>query len=324
MGKILITGGAGYIGSHVNHLLTQSGFNCIVYDNLSRGHQASVKNTPLIVGDVRDREKLASLFQTHQFDAIIHLAALAYVGESVFEPMLYWDNNFIGTKTLLEEAIKSGIGNIVFSSTCAVYGEPDLLPISEKNPIKPINPYGQSKYACEQLMDNLDDLGLIKSVRFRYFNAAGADYQNQLGELHEPETHLIPLLIDYALGKRKEFKVFGSDYPTQDGSAVRDYIHVSDLAIAHKLGLEYLLQGGKTQAVNLGTGQGQSVFQIIERAERLIGKKLTYAIEKRRPGDPAELIADPARAKELLNWQASKDIEVMLSDAIAWHRGLTL
>ena len=320
MGKILITGGAGYIGSHISYLLEENGYECIVYDNLSRGNKVSVKKSPLIIGDIRDRKKLADLFKAHQFDAVVHLAALAYVGESVLNPIMYWDNNFIGTKTLLEEMIRAGIIRIIFSSTCAVYGESKRLSISEQDDTNPINAYAQSKLACEQLMDNLDNLDLMRSIRFRFFNAAGANYKNQLGELHKPETHLIPLLINFALGKIKEFKVFGDDYPTRDGSAVRDFIHVSDLAMAHKLGLEYLLQGGKTEVVNLGTGHGQSVFEVIKLVEKMIGKQLSYTIENRRMGDTAALVADYSKAKALLNWYPTKDIETTVSDAIAWHR----
>jgi UDP-glucose 4-epimerase len=320
MKKILITGGAGYIGSHVTYLLSKSGFECVVYDNLSRGNKESVKDAHLIVGDIRDHQKLSDLFKAYKFDAIVHLAALAYVGESVNDPFKYWDNNFMGTKTLLEEATKSDIKHLVFSSTCSLYGDTEQVPISEQNSIHPINPYAQTKLACEQLMDSLSALGLISSIRFRYFNAAGADHLNQLGEMHEPETHLIPLLIDYALGKRKEFKVFGNNYPTKDGSAIRDYIHVYDLAVAHKLGLEYLFQGGETQVVNLGTGNGQSVFEIIELVEKLMEKKLSYKIEDRRIGDPARLIADYSKAKKLLNWHPTKDIETIIGDAIAWHK----
>jgi UDP-glucose 4-epimerase len=318
--KILITGGCGYIGSHVSYELNESGYDCVVYDNLSRGNKESIKDIFFVEGDIQDRVKLSNLFKIHKFDAIVHLAALAYVGESIEKPLEYWNNNFIGTKTLLEESIKSGIRHFIFSSTCSVYENFKNLPISELNPTNPISPYAQSKLACEQLMDSFDNLGLLKSIRFRYFNAAGADYLNNLGESHEPETHLIPLLIDCAFGKREKFIVFGDDYPTKDGSAIRDFIHVSDLAIAHKKGVEYLLGGGETQVVNLGTGKGYSVFEIIEIVKQLTSKNFSYEIQSRRPGDHGELIADYSKAKELLNWQPTKNIKEIINDAIAWHQ----
>ena len=213
--KILITGGAGYIGSHVTDFLQKNGYDCVVYDNLSRGNKISIKDTPLIVGDIRDRDKLSEIFKKDKFATVIHLAGFAYVGESVLHPMIYWDNNFIGTKTLLEEMIKSGISQIVFSSTCAVYGTPIKLPITEQADTRPINAYGQSKMACEQMMDNLDYLGLVKSIRFRYFNAAGADHLNDLGAMHDPETRLIPLIIDSVMGRTKEFMgmIFQQEIP---------------------------------------------------------------------------------------------------------------
>ena len=321
--KILITGGAGYIGSHITHFLTLHGYECIVYDNLSRGHKVSVKNTPLIIGDIRDKNKLSEIFKAHQFEAVIHLAGLAYVGESNLEPMMYWDNNFIGTKILLEEMINAGIRRIIFSSSCSIYGDVGSLPITEQENTNPINTYGQSKLACEQLMDSLDKLDLMRSIRFRFFNAAGAEYKNQLGELHIPETHLIPLLIEFALGKTTEFKVFGNDYETRDGSAVRDFIHVSDIAMAHKMGLEFLLENGSTEAINLGTGHGQSVLEIIKLIEKLLNKKLVFMTEKRRVGDPSQLISDYSKANSLLNWRPTKNIENILNDAICWHQSLT-
>jgi len=318
--KIIVTGGAGYIGSHVTDFLQKNGYDCVVYDNLSRGNKNSIKNTPLIVGYIRDREKLSEIFKKDKFAAVIHLAGFAYVGESVLHPMMYWDNNFIGTKTLLEEMIKSGISQIVFSSTCAVYGTPIKLPITEQADTKPINAYGQSKMACEQMMDNLDYLGLVKSIRFRYFNAAGADHLNDLGAMHDPETRLIPLIIDSAMGRAKEFMVYGNDFPTRDSSAIRDYLHVSDIARAHKLGLEFLLRNKKTEAINLGSGLGQSVFEIINLIEKSMGKKIEYKIGERRAGDPAELVANYSKAKALLNWEPTKNINDIIEDTILWHQ----
>lgn len=322
MKKILVTGGAGYVGSHCLKKLISLGYECIVYDNLSRGFKDLVKDAPLIVGDIRDKEKLNNLFKLYQFDAVMHFAALAYVGESVNDPLMYWDNNVLGTKTLLEELVKADIKKIVFSSTCAVYGQPDCLPISENTATNPINPYGYTKLACEKLMDHLDISHQLKSVRFRYFNAGGADWQSSLGELHNPETHLLPLVIDAALGRKPPVRVFGADFPTKDGSAIRDYIHVMDLAEAHAQGLNYLLMGGQSRALNLGTGKGSSVLDVINQVGKISGRNVPYEIHDRRPGDPAELVANPKLAMEILGWKAKFDIKNILSDALEWHKRL--
>ncbi len=320
MAKVLVTGGAGYVGSHCLKLLIEKGHDCIVFDNLERGHREFVTHCPLIIGDVRSKEALHKTFAMHKFDAILHFAALAYVGESVGEPMKYWDNNVLGTKILLETALEYGVKKIVFSSTCAIYGQPSVLPIDELSQPNPINPYGYTKLASEALMDHLDTSDQLKSIRFRYFNAAGADYSCGLGEWHEPETHLIPLVIGNALGYKSEIKVFGNDFSTPDGTAIRDYIHVLDLAEAHIAGLEYLLRGGQTQVINLGTGHGNSVLEIINNVERVTGSKVNYVITDRRPGDPAELVANPAKAKELLGWVAKRKIKEIINDAYEWHK----
>lgn len=322
MTKILVTGGAGYVGSHCLKKLNDLGYDCVVYDNLSRGFKELVTGAPLVIGDVRDKEKLNNLFKEHQFDAVMHFAALAYVGESVSEPLTYWDNNVLGTKTLLEAAIKADVRKVVFSSTCAVYGQPEQLPISESTITKPINPYGYTKLACENLMDHLDIAHQLKTMRFRYFNAAGADWKSGLGELHNPETHLLPLVIDAALGIRPPVKVFGADFLTPDGSAIRDYIHVTDLAEAHARGLSHLLSGGVSRVLNLGTGRGSSVLEVINQVGQILGKTVPYDVHFKRSGDPAELVADPKLAMEILGWKAKFDIKNIISDAIEWHKRL--
>ena len=320
MAKVLVTGGAGYVGSHCLKLLTEKGHDCVVLDNLERGHAKFVTGCPLIIGDVRNKAVLSEIFANYKFDAIMHFAAFAYVGESVNEPLKYWDNNVLGTKVLLEIALKHNVKKIVFSSSCAVYGEPSSLPIDELAEPNPINPYGYTKLASEMLMDHLDVSDQLKSIRFRYFNAAGSDYLSGIGEWHEPETHLIPLAIENALGFRPQIKVFGNDFSTPDGTAIRDYIHVLDLADAHVAGLEYLLRGGNTQFLNLGTGYGNSVFEIINVIERVTGRKVNYSISDRRPGDPAELVANPAKAKDLLGWVSKRGIDEIVCDAYQWHK----
>jgi UDP-glucose-4-epimerase GalE len=319
LSKILITGGAGYIGSHCVKKLFDSGFDCIVYDNLSRGHAEHVNWTPLIIGDVRDDKKLEILFKTHKFDAILHFAALAYVPESVKYPSMYWDNNFNGTNTLLNKALEWGINKVIFSSTCAVYGTPKLLPINEMSELLPINPYGMSKLACEKLIEGLYSTNNLKSVIFRYFNASGANHRDGLGEWHDPETHLIPSLIEAAIEK-KPMKIFGSDFETRDGSGVRDYIHVEDIAKAHVLGLKFLLSGGENNVFNLGSSKGYSVLEIIKLVQKITGSSLDYELCDRRPGDPAELFASSSKAQSLLKWSPRFMIEEIINDSYLWYK----
>ena len=264
MARILITGGAGYVGSHCAKALAAAGYEGVVFDNLLFGHRELVRWGPLIEGDVRDAAALDDIFSTYRFDAVMHFAALAYVGESVTAPGRYYDVNVDGTRTLLDAMVRAGVHSIVFSSSCAIYGEPDTIPISERTVLNPINPYGFTKLVCEHMMDDFGRAHGLKSARLRYFNAAGADPTAEIGEDHDPETHLIPLVLDAASGRRPDVTVFGTDYPTPDGTAVRDYIHVSDLARAHVLALEYLLDEGDSIAVNLGTGRGVSVRQVVD------------------------------------------------------------
>jgi UDP-glucose 4-epimerase len=321
---ILVTGGAGYIGSHTVLALQKSGYEVIVLDNLAYGHQDLVDRVlkvELIVGDIRDRVLLDQLFETRQIAAVIHFAAYAYVGESVAEPLKYYHNNVFGTLTLLEAMLAADVKAFVFSSTCATYGIPDAVPIVEEAPQQPINPYGASKLMVERILADLDHAYGLRSVCLRYFNAAGADPEGRLGEDHMPETHLIPLVLQTALGRRESVSIFGTDYATADGSCVRDYIHVMDLASAHILGLEYLLKGGKSDVFNLGNEQGFSVKQVIETARQVTGEPITVVECDRRPGDPPALVGSAEKAKRILGWRPQyAELEMILTHAWKWHQ----
>jgi UDP-glucose-4-epimerase GalE len=320
MARILITGGAGYVGSHCAKALTAAGHEGIVFDNLLFGHRDFVRWGPLIEGDVRDAAALDTVFSAYRFDAVMHFAALAYVGESVTAPGRYYDVNVNGTRTLLDTMVRAGVRSIVFSSSCAIYGEPVTMPISEHTLFNPVNPYGFTKLVCEQMMDDFGRAHGLKSARLRYFNAAGADPVAEIGEDRDPETHLIPLVLDAASGKRPDVTVFGTDYPTPDGTAVRDYIHVCDLADAHVLALKYLLDNGNTIAVNLGTGHDASVRQVIDTARRITGREIIARDASRRAGDPPVLVADPKKANEVLGWAPHhSELATMISDAWRWH-----
>lgn len=321
---ILVTGGAGYIGSHTVQALRKAGYEVIIVDNLVYGHQDLVENvlqTKLIIGDIGDRAFLDNLFANHSIAAVIHFAAYAYVGESVVNPAKYYGNNFVGTFTLLEAMRAASVNKIVFSSTCATYGEPETIPIPEEHPQNPINPYGMSKLMVEKLLADFDTAYGLKSVCFRYFNAAGADPEGRLGEDHSPETHLIPLILLTALGKRESISIFGTDYPTADGTCIRDYIHVSDLALAHVQGLEYLLADNQSQVFNLGNGNGFSVREIIEAARQITGKKIEVVESDRRAGDPPVLVGSSAKARKILGWQPQyADIKNIIAHAWHWHQ----
>jgi UDP-arabinose 4-epimerase len=321
MARILITGGAGYVGSHCAKTLAAAGHEGIIFDSLLFGHREFVRWGKLIEGDVRDAAALDAVFSAYRIDAVMHFAALAYVGESVTLPGRYYDVNVHGTRTLLDAMVRAGVSGLVFSSSCAVYGEPKVIPISESTPLNPINPYGFTKLACERMMDDFDLAHGIRSARLRYFNAAGADPTSEIGEDHNPETHLIPLVLDAALGVRAAVQVFGTDYETPDGTAIRDYVHVFDLAHAHVLALQHLLDGGSTIAVNLASGQGASVRQVIDTACAVTGVKIQARDAGRRSGDPSILVADPTRARELLRWSAQRsDLATIITDAWRWHR----
>lgn len=324
--KILVTGGAGYIGAHCAKALHEAGHRSVVLDNLSTGHRDFVLWSPLVEGDVRDAGFLDRLFIAQRFDAVMHFAAHALVAESVANPGMYYDNNVHGTNVLLSAMVRAGIRLLVFSSSCAIYGEPEKIPITETAAKAPVNPYGMTKLICERMMDDFGISDGLRSVRLRYFNAAGADPEGMIGEDHSPETHAVPSAIMAAMGLTPEFVVFGRDYGTPDGSAVRDYIHVSDIAAAHVKAVEHLLKGGPTAAVNLGTGKGSSVREIIAMVSRISGREVPVRFGARRSGDPATLVADPALALKLLGWKpARSDLGAIVGDAWRWHnKGLKI
>jgi UDP-arabinose 4-epimerase len=317
----LVTGGAGYIGSHVCKALARAGYQPVVLDNLQYGHEWAVKWGPLAKGDILDRARLDDIFATYLPEAVIHFAAYAYVGESVTNPGKYYRNNFVGSLTLLEAMRDHGVDKIVFSSTCATYGVPEVLPINEVTPQQPINPYGASKAMVERVLSDFGAAHALRSIVLRYFNAAGADPENEIGESHDPETHLIPLLLDAASGRRKNVTVFGTDYPTRDGTCIRDYIHVSDLADAHVKALRALLDGGGSSIYNLGNGRGFSVKEVIGAVERVTGLAAPVILGDRRPGDPAALISDASKARDELQWRPQfAGIDEIVRMAWAWRQ----
>lgn len=318
--QILVTGGAGYIGSHVVKKLLDQKHKVVVLDNLARGHRAAVpKNVPLIKIDLRDGKKLAAALQKYKFDAVMHFAALAYVGESIENPRLYYENNVLGGINLLEVLKAKKIKRLIFSSSCSVYGNPKTVPITEKEALSPINPYALTKLIVEQIIKDYAALYGIDYVILRYFNAAGADLTGALGESHNPETHLIPLVLAAARKKPHQVKIFGSDYPTPDGTCIRDYIHVTDLAEAHAKALDYLDKGNESAIINLGSGKGYSVKEIIKTSEEITGVNLVTKTAERRPGDPAKLVADNRKAKRLLNWQVKYDLKKIIQSAWLWE-----
>ncbi len=321
---ILVTGGAGYIGSHAVQALIGDGYEVIVLDNLVYGHRDLVEKVlkvELIVGDINDRNLLDKLFASRKITAVMHFSAYAYVGESVTDPAKYYRNNVIGTITLLEAMIAASIKQFVFSSTCATYGVPHTVPITEDHSQNPINPYGATKLMVERILQDFDVAYGLKSVCFRYFNAAGADPKGLLGEDHNPETHLLPLVLMAALGKRDSVSIFGTDYPTPDGTCIRDYIHVTDLADAHILGLEYLLKGGNTTVFNLGNGQGFSVKEAIDTARAVTGREIKVVMSDRRPGDPPILVGSSDKARNILGWEPKYPaLKEILAHAWNWHQ----
>jgi UDP-arabinose 4-epimerase len=318
--NILVTGGAGYIGSHTAKTLAAAGHRPIVIDNLSYGHEWAVKWGPLERGDLADASWVAGVFERHAIEAVIHFAASAYVGESMTDPRKYFRNNTVNTLNLLDVMVGHGVKRIVFSSTCATYGVPDRVPIDEGHRQAPVNPYGESKLFVERILHWYGQAYGLQSVALRYFNASGADPDGDIGEDHDPETHLIPLVIDAALGRRPPVGVFGTDYPTPDGTAIRDYIHVVDLAEAHLRALDHLVKGGESTAINLGTGQGHSVREVIDAVERIGGKPVPRVDSPRRAGDPPALVADATRARDVLGWSARyADLDVIIEHAWKWH-----
>ncbi|BCX49205.1 UDP-glucose 4-epimerase GalE [Haloferula helveola] len=322
--SILVTGGAGYIGSHTVRLLASQGFRIVVLDNLVFGHHDAIvdESVELVVGEIGDRALLERLFDEHGFQAVVHFAAYAYVGESVTNPLKYYRNNTAEPLTLLEVMQDRGCKNFVFSSTCATYGVPAAIPITESNPQDPINPYGRSKLMLEWVLRDCEQAWGLKSACLRYFNASGAADDGSIGEDHDPETHLIPRVLMAVTGEISHVDVFGTDYPTPDGTCIRDYIHVADLADAHAKALSYLADGGDSVRCNLGTGVGVSVKEIIEAVEEVTGKEVPVKYGPRREGDPPQLLADPQLAKDVLGWEAAhKDVRDMVRSAWAWMSG---
>lgn len=318
---VLVTGGAGYIGSHTVAELLDRGEEVFVVDSLETGHADAVLGGTLHVGDIRDKAFLEGVFKQHTFDAVIHFAAYSLVGESMSNPAKYYDNNVHGTQVLLEVMQQFGVKRIVFSSTAATYGEPERTPIEESFATNPTNVYGETKLTMERMMRWFDQVHGIRYVSLRYFNAAGAHESGRIGEDHQPETHLVPIVLETALGKRSEISVFGSDYPTNDGTCIRDYIHVSDLADAHLLAVDYLRKDGASEIFNLGSGNGFSVLEVIRTAERVTGLTIPTALRERRAGDPAVLIASADKAKAVLGWQPKRDnMEKIIGSAWRWHQ----
>ena len=321
--SILVTGGAGYIGSHTVYALIEGGAeDVIVLDNFSLGHRAALHpKAKCYEGDIRDRAFLDALFQKENIQGVIHFAANSQVGESMKDPLKYYENNLGGTMTLLQAMVAAGVENIVFSSTAAVYGEPENIPIREDAPTKPTNTYGETKLAIERMMGWVSSATKLRYVALRYFNASGAHPSAQIGEAHDPETHLVPIILQVANGKRAHISVFGDDYPTRDGSCVRDYIHVMDLAEAHILALAHLQNGGENAVFNLGNGVGFTVYEVIDMARQVTGHAIPAETAPRRPGDPAQLVASAEKAREQLGWNPQcSDLETIVKSAWAWHR----
>jgi UDP-glucose 4-epimerase len=321
--NVLVVGGAGFIGSHMVKQLGRSGCQVTTLDNLSNGHRDAVLYGDFVQGDLADKVLLAQLIQPGRFDAVMHFASFIQVGESVQQPAKYYENNVANTLCLLEAMRLAGVKRFVFSSTAATFGQPLYSPMDEKHPQQPINPYGRSKWMVEQILDDFDHAYGLKSVCLRYFNAAGADPEVQLGERHEPETHLIPLVLQVASGKKPNISVFGRDYDTPDGTCVRDYVHVSDLCDAHRLALESLIHGAGSQQYNLGNGNGYSVQEVIETARRVTGQTISTVYAPRRDGDPDRLVADASQAKKVLGWQPQwTSLDEIVGHAWAWEKSL--
>lgn len=318
---IAVVGGAGYIGSHMVKYLRKKGEPVVVFDNLSKGHLEAVSGAELVQGDLRNPDDLNRLFSNRSIECVMHFAAYASVGESMRLPNLYYDNNVVGCCRLLEAMQRHGVKMMIFSSSAAVYGEPESIPIDESCPKSPTNPYGETKLVMERMLGWYDQAYGLRSVSLRYFNAAGADPEGELGEDHNPEEHLIPIVLQVALGKRAGMKVFGTDWPTPDGSCVRDYVHIWDLAQAHYQALQRLRSGAQTTAYNLGNGKGYSVLQVIQAAEKVTDRRIAWEPAPRRPGDPATLVASSERALGELGWQPDyPDLEEIVRHAWVWHQ----
>ena len=326
---ILITGGAGYIGSRTALRFIQAGYDVVIFDNLETGHIETIEtlqkigDVKFVKGDLKNIADVEAVFSEYPIDAVIHFAAYSLVGESVHNPAKYFRNNTFGTLNLLDTMIKHNVKKIVFSSTCATYGEPVYVPMDEKHPQNPINPYGTSKLMVEMIMKDYDSAYGLKSVKLRYFNVAGCDSDSRIGEWHEPETHLIPNILKSTFGEGKTFKIFGDDYDTPDGTCIRDYVNVEDLAEAHRLALEYLKRENKSDVFNLGTEKGDSVKNIFDTCEKVLNKKIKVEIVEKRAGDPAKLYANAKKAKSVLNWKPSRTIEDSIETAYNWEKKLS-
>ena len=321
MKTVLVTGGAGYIGSHACKALAARGYLPVTLDNLSTGWAQAVRFGPLVQADLLDRQALDSAFSDHAPDAVMHFAASSLVGEAMRDPGAYWRNNVMGALTLVEAALAAGCRDLVFSSTCAVYGEQDGEVLNEDSPQAPLNAYGSSKRAIEEMLRDFGASDGLRAVTFRYFNVAGADPEGEIGECHRPETHLIPVMLEAIDGQRPELVIHGNDYPTHDGTCIRDYVHVTDLAAAHVLGLEWLLEGRGSRVFNLGTGSGFSVQEVISHARAATGRKVPHRFGPRRKGDAAALVSSSRRALEELGWDPRhSSLKRMIADAWAWHR----
>jgi UDP-glucose 4-epimerase len=321
MAKVLVTGGAGYIGSHACKALREAGHEPVAYDSLVRGWRDAVRYGPLEQGDLLDRARLDAVLAAHRPDLVMHFAAYINVGEATANPALYWRNNVLGSLTLFEAMVAAGLRRLVFSSTCAIFGDQDGVVLTETSTQAPINAYGASKRAVEDILRDFDAAHGLRSVAFRYFNVAGADPSGEIGEFHDPETHLIPLAIQAATGRRPALTVFGEDYPTRDGTCVRDYVHVRDLIDAHVRGMLWLLDGGESTAFNLGTGRGYTVREVIRATEAVLGRPVPAEIGPRRAGDAVSLVSGSEKAGRLLGWQPGRStLEAMIGDAWRWHQ----
>jgi UDP-glucose 4-epimerase len=318
---ILIAGGAGYIGAHANKILNERGYETVVYDNLSRGHREFAKWGHFVQGDLADKDQLRLCFKTYPIDAVMHYCAFCYVGESVDHPAEYYHNNVVNTLNLLDVMVECGVKYFIFSSTCSTYGNPLQIPMTEDHPQQPINPYGKSKLMVEQILKDYDAAYGIRHVCLRYFNAAGADPAGEIGEWHEPEPHLIPLVLKVAAGQRGDVQIYGTDYETPDGTCIRDYIHINDLAVAHILALEYLKRGSSSDAFNLGNGNGFSVKEVIHAAEQITGKSIKVVEAGRRHGDPPILVGSADKVRKILGWQPQyTSLDEIIKTAWTWQK----
>lgn len=320
MKNILVIGGAGYIGSHMVRMLAKQGYNPVVFDNLSKGHREAVANYPFELGDLGDKARLIEVFKKYGIEAVMHFAAFAEVGESVKEPSKYYHNNVAKVLDLLDALVENDIKYFVFSSTAATFGEPIRPKIDESHPQNPINPYGNTKLMVEKILADFDTAYGLKATALRYFNASGADDSGEIGESHNPETHLIPIVLQAAAGKRASIKMFGTDYPTPDGTCVRDYVHVNDLARAHILALEKMFKDNVSERFNLGSGNGFSVAEIVKEAKRITGIDFTVEKAPRRDGDPAVLVADSAKAERILGWKPQYNLTRIIETAWNWEQ----